>query len=189
VKELTDGVRVAETEALAELVREIAHLDERLRDAPVANRGALLAEDLVGRSLPAGVEEEQRAMETLERGRRTDHGLDPDTAAAGQELDEVEPTEGGGVLVLAADRLAEDLDLDPRGVLRELKRGLVDPLECVQRVQEPDGDRARGTEARALRGDVCERHDVDAARNAGEPHRLTDELVLDGRGVLDDLRA
>jgi hypothetical protein len=75
--------------------------------------------------LLAGVEEQERAMEADQRLGIADDRLDPPAASTGQELDEVEAPERGGVLILRTDRLAEDLDLDLGRLRRECRRRFV----------------------------------------------------------------
>jgi hypothetical protein len=63
----------------------------------------------------------------------------------GVELDVLDAPVGGYVLVLLAYGLAELLDLYLARLLRELLRGGPMALECVECVQEADGDCGRLT--------------------------------------------
>jgi hypothetical protein len=73
------------------------------------------------------------------------------------ELDQVHAAIGGRVLVLLADRLAQPLDLEHTGLLRELLLGCEHALMGVERVEQRDRERARGAEPGARRN-VGDRH-------------------------------
>ena len=103
------------------------------------------------------------------------------------ELDELQSAVGGDVLVLLADRLAADLDLDAAG-LRRQPLGAHEPAgEGVERVEQADRVAARGAEPRALRGHVGDRGDLDAALDPDEAERLADQLVTQLGGAVHHL--
>src|SRR5919109_4063941 len=76
VQEPADRVHLACSEALTELVGEVAHRLQRGDRASVLNCRLLLLEHLRGRPLTPGVEHQERAMESLERPRWLDQRLD-----------------------------------------------------------------------------------------------------------------
>src|SRR5438874_2399210 len=168
------SVGVACTEPVTELIRKVPHRLERRNRGAVADRSSLSFEHLFGGAVAPREVEEQRPVETLERPGRQDNWLDADAATVWQKFDQVQPADCRRVLILAADRLPENLDLDLARLLGEPRRRFVHTLKGVESVQEPDGYSARRAEARPAGGDVGERHDVYTARNARRLHRLAD---------------
>ena len=183
-----DGVHLAAAESRPELEGEVAHRRERLGRTALDDRGALVPQDIGGRTLPAGVEQHERPVQALERLRRAHDRLHAHPAVALDELDEVEAPDGDRALVLATDRLAQGLDLDLRGLFGDLGRRAVHALVGVERHEQPDRHRARRPETGAARRDVRERQDVQAPGQAGDPERFANELVAHSRGRFDDLR-
>ena len=60
--------------------------------------------------------------------------------AARLEAKKIHAPERGGVLVLLANRLLEDVDLDVTRPLRRVVRGHTFAAECMQRVEQADGE-------------------------------------------------
>ena len=106
-------MQVADLQRLLALVAEL--LDEvEVVDHVLVAAAALLVlvlEDAAGGAAVAGEEQEQVVLEVVERlGVELERvGLD---VAVGQELEAGQPAVGGDVLVLLADRLLEQVDLD-----------------------------------------------------------------------------
>ena len=98
-------------------MRLITHLQQPL----VLRLGVscLLGEDAARVPLVAGPEHQQTAEEQLPLLARELLVLDGDATAL-LEAEDVEAAESGGVLILLADRLPEDVHLDVRGLLGEL---------------------------------------------------------------------
>ena len=74
-------------------------------------------QDRIGRAGDARVEQQQPALKFRLGFRLADDRID-EHAAVGVEADALEAAIGGDVLVLLADRLAADVDLDAAGLLR-----------------------------------------------------------------------
>ena len=113
---------------------------------------------------------------------------------AGRELEAGQPAERGDVLVLLADLLLEQVDLDVAGLLGQLARVDQVLLVGVERLQQRGREAAGRAEAGAGR-DVGHAGDLQrAAVDLHQAHRLADDRVLElvGRwhplqaGVLDD---
>ena len=79
----------------------------------------LLLEDLAGRPRVAGEEQQQVVFQVVERP-LADLQRPGLHLAVGQEAEAGDPAEGRDVLVLLADRLLEDVDLDLAGLLGQL---------------------------------------------------------------------
>src|SRR5207302_278625 len=88
-------------------------------------------------------------------------GLD---LAVGQELEAGQPAVGGDVLVLLADRLAEAVDLDVAGLLRQVARVDQVLLVGVQRLEQRGREAARRAQPGAAAGQR------DAERAARDDH-------------------
>jgi hypothetical protein len=125
--------------------------------------------------------------ELVQRRARDALWLDAD-APAGAEAQQVQPAEGGGVLVLLADRLAEHLYLDVAGLLGQLRRRHALAAVHVQGVEQPDRERARAAQARGG-GQVADRGDVDRRLDVEQPQALASDVVLELVDVVDLLRA
>jgi hypothetical protein len=143
----------------------------------------LLLEDRTRRPRVAGEEEEEVVFQVVE-GVLVDlqgPGLDP---AVGQELEASDAPERGAILVLLADRLLEEIELDAArlfGQLAGMDRVLV---QRVQHLEKGRGEAARRSQARPGR-DVGHAGDLQrAAVAAEESQRLPDQGVLD---LLDPL--
>src|SRR3712207_9567900 len=62
------------------------------------------------------------------------------------EVEAGDATEGGGVLVLLADRASKPLDLDLAGLAGEVRRADVVALRGVHGLEQADGEGAGGAE-------------------------------------------
>ena len=171
--------------ALAQVLDVVKAVDHRLvmRAAP----RILVLQDARGRAREAGEEEEQAVLEReagllIDRERR---GID---RAVFPEREAGQATEGGDVLVLLADGLAQQVDLDVAGLLGQLARVNQRAAVGVERAQERSGEAARGTEASAG-GDVGKGGDLDLRLAEIElAQRLADDAManrVDGLDVLD----
>ena len=94
------------------------------------------------------------------------------------EPDVVQPTERRRVLVLAADRLAQHIDLDPARPLRQPPRPGRPPAPGGERREQADGEAAAGTHPGAGR-QVADRGDLQWLADLHQPHRLADDLMAD----------
>ena len=135
----------------------------------------------------AGVEEQQPAGEPPAQGAAADDRVHPD-GAVGQEPDVLEAAERRDVLVLLADRLAQDLDFDFAGLARELGRRPPLGLHGVERVQDADGQRRTRAQPDPC-GQVGDRRDFDPFRQPRHLHRLADQVVLEVVDVIHDFRS
>ena len=110
----------------------------------------LLPEDVRGGPGIPGEEQEQVVLEVVER-------LGGDLQRPGFHLfvrkktEAGDAAEGGDILVLLADRLLEDLDLDAAGLLGQLLRMDQILLQRVERLQQRRGETPGRPEARASR--------------------------------------
>ena len=103
--------------------------------------------------------------------------------AVGQEPEASDPAVGRDVLVLLADRLLQDVDLDLARLLGQLA-GVDQVLLRVQRLEQGRGEAARRSQPGARR-DVGHAGDLQPEiLPAHQPQRLADQRVLD---VLDPL--
>ncbi len=115
-------------------------------------------------------------------------------AAVRLEREARHPAERRDVLILLADRPAEDVDLDAARLLGELGGADVLTLPGVQRTKEADGERA-GRSQPGYGGDVREADDLDARIHRMLLQRRADDRVSDlGRrlhafegGVLEEV--
>ena len=187
VEQRPDALDIAPAERLAHLVGEIAHPEQRRGGAALDDRLTLSAEHVGGRALTPSVEEHERAVKTLQCLRGTDDRLDSDASLAGHELDEVEASMRRRVLVLAADRLSQDVDLDVRRLLGQISGRSKYALVCIQRVQQPNRHGAGGAQSSALRRHIRQCHQVQAPGKARQAQSLPHQLVLDLAGGGDDL--
>ena len=89
----------------------------------------LFLQDRARGAAVAGEEQQQVVLQVVERlgVHLQRHGVD---VAVGQELEAGQPPVGGDVLVLLADRLAEQVDLDVARLLGQLSR--VDDVLAVR---------------------------------------------------------
>ena len=122
-------------QGVAQGVGHVAHLAQD--GHAVGGRFALGLQDAVGRSLCLGVDEQDAALELGDRPGRDRNGFHVD-AVIRVELDEVDAAVGGRVLILAPDRLPEDVDLDPAGFLGEPLRRDDLALVAVEGLEESD---------------------------------------------------
>ena len=108
------------------------------------------------------------------------------------EADVIDAAKRRCVLVLAADRLVQDVDLDPAGLFGQQPRA-DDPMPIgVQGVEQADGQAAAGAHAGAGRH-VADGRDLQRFVDLDLAHRLADKLVLDlveraghlGAGIAD----
>ena len=123
----------------------------------------LLAEDLTRISRSAGEEEHesllQRLPDTFRELERVD--LDPTIG----ELDEVQATESGGVLVLFPDGHSQLVDLDSAGQLGNIVPAQSFTPKDRERFDQCHGDRTRGAESGA-RGDLRRKENGQASIDA-----------------------
>jgi hypothetical protein len=105
----------------------------------------LVLQDRRGAAGIAGEEKEQVVLEVVEGLLRDLAGpvLDAAVLVEGEGRD---PADGGDVLVLLADRLAEPVDLDVAGLLGQLRRRDEVLLVGVERLEERRREAARGAE-------------------------------------------
>ena len=147
---LGEGVEVAVAgERLAHLVGQVAHLPEH--GHPVGGPVRLLLEDLVGVAGLAGVEQERPPLQLVEGLGLARDRLDVHRVV-GVEPDVVQAAEDRRVLVLAADRLLEDVDLDPAGLLGQVLAADDLAPVGVQGVEQAGGQAAAGAHARSRPG-------------------------------------
>src|SRR5208282_3737961 len=120
-------------------------LDHRLVELP--RPAVLILEDRSGAARIAGEEEQQIVLEIETRlvGDLERLGIDP---AGRIDAEAGDAAIGGDVLVLLADRLAQQVDLDMAGLLRELLRRHEALPVGMQRLEERGREAARGAEAR-----------------------------------------
>src|SRR5581483_2552828 len=149
--------------------------------------GVLVFQDRRGRAREAGEEEEKVVLER-EAGLLVDGeapGIDGSVLAEGEAG---QPAESRDVLVLLADRLAEEVDLDVAGLLGKLARMNDRVAVRVKRAQERGGEAARRAKAGAGRN-IGKRGDLDLRPARCElPQRLADDAVahlVDGVDVLE----
>jgi hypothetical protein len=151
----------------------------------------LLGEDGARVALVAGPEQHHALEQLRQDADRQALGLDRD-GAAGPEREQVQAAERRRVLVLPPDRLAEDVDLDVAGLLRQLPGRDTVAAVAVEGVQQPDRERARAPEAGRGRqvahgADVDRRVDVEELE--GGPGdvvlQLVDRVDLLGQRVVD----
>jgi len=123
---------------LAEFVRQFDHLARHVLLLLLSGqRGLLALEDDRGAAGDAGVEHECVRLQLLERLPPTDDGLD-EHGVIRVELDEVQPAERRGVLVLSADGFAAAVDFDFAGFAGQLLRARVASRKGVQGVKQAD---------------------------------------------------
>ena len=154
---------------------QVAHPAEH--GHPVAGAFALLLEDGVGGARGAGVEHEGASFEFVENFGTAGDRLDVD-GVVGMKADVVEPAEGGGVLVLPADGLAQDVDLDLARLACDALGADDLPLEGIKRLEQSAGERTGGAHAGAG-GQVADGGDLDIAIEAGHAEGFANDGVLD----------
>ncbi len=169
VAELFDVVQVVDHRAIV-LAALVVLLLQHLRRRPVEARR---------HHHQAVLEQVQRVVARLDRPRAHRVVL--------VELEHRRAAERRDVLVLLADRLLQQIDLDVAGHLGQLARVHEVPLELVQHAQQASAEAARRPEAGAGR-DVGHAGDLDVtAGDAGQAQRLADDRVLDVVDLLDAL--
>ena len=134
-------------------------------------------EDLVGVAGLAGVDQKHALLELFQRLGTTRDRLDVDGLIR-VEPDVIQTAERRRVLVLPADRLAEHLELDLAGLLGQERRAHDAVPEAVERGQQTNGQAAAGPHA-GPRRNVADRRDLQRLVDLDQPHRLSDQLVLD----------
>jgi len=184
VQDLSQPVELPAPERRRQLEGEV--LDAVELDQAISGLRPLLGEDPVRLAGPAGEVEVEPRAELAHVVVRERELFDLDLAVP-PEAEGAQPAVGRDVLVLLADRLAQALDLDLAGLPGQTLGGDLLALVHVERVQQPDGERARRAEARPLGGDVREQRHLDAVVDAAHAHGLADQLVLDLGDVGDDL--
>lgn len=103
------------------------------------------------------------------------------------EVETSQATERGDVLILLPNRTAENFDFDPASLLRNGPRGSMLALECIERSEQTDRERARGAEA-SSRGDVGHADDLDGRADAMEFEGLPNDRMLNRPDILDPLQ-
>src|SRR5262249_17518388 len=88
------------------------------------------------------------------------------------------PTDGGDVLILFADRLAEAIDLELTRLFGELFARAEVALVRVERVQERDGEGGRRSEPR-VRRNVGDAGHLDPLADARHPQRFAEDAMFD----------
>ena len=118
VQQVREGVEVTRAgQSAAHLVGQIAHPAKH--GHPIRRPIRLLLEDLVGVTRLPRVEQKRAPLELIQGLALARHRLDVHRVV-GVEADVVESTKDRRVLVLASDRLLEDVDLEPAGQLRQV---------------------------------------------------------------------
>src|SRR5579862_6414667 len=107
---------------------------------------ALFAKDGGRVPLSPGREHEQVVEQLRDDAVSGPEGLNRHCTAL-LEAEEVHPTERRRVLVLLANRLTQDIDLDMRGFVGELTCRDTLPPQGMERVEQADGEAARPTQA------------------------------------------
>ncbi len=95
------------------------------------------------------------------------------------ELNEVQPAERGGKLILFADGLGASFDFDDRSLARQLLGADVTFGVGVEHVQQTHGKGTRTAQTGATGRDVGNGSYLDAAFNRQKLHRLTDQRMFD----------
>ena len=138
----------AANEDIGRLEHQGAHAVQRR--GLVGDRGDLLLCHVGSRARNAGIDQQQIVLELALAERRDRHGPYFE-AAVPVDLDEIEPAERGGDLILNADILAEQVLLEMNGLLSELLLGDEHALQRIKRVQDADGEGRARAEPRARR--------------------------------------
>ncbi len=187
VQHLAVGVDLAgEQDALglvAELLDAVHPLD----------RGVLVLDDRLGLllehgrsgALDARVVDDEVGLELVDHLVLQREALDLD-GAIGPERQRADAAVGRDVLVLLADRLLEELDLELAGLARELLGGHELALERVQAVEQGDGEAARRAEAGVGRY-VGQAVQLEAVGDARHAQRRLEDAVPDLVDRVDDL--
>ena len=160
-------------------------VDHRQAVRPRRQPRPRLAEDAARVAVNARVEEQQPVHEPLSQVGGADERMHAHRAI-GEEPDILQSPVGRDVLVLPADRLAEDFGLDLASLAREFGRRSPGALHRVERVQHADRQRRARSQADPGR-QVGDRGDLEAAREARQFHALADQVVLQIVNAIDDL--
>jgi hypothetical protein len=153
----------------------IAHLPKHVH--PLGGPIRLPLENLIGIAGLTGVDQERALLKLGQCFHPTRHRLNVHRVVA-IEADVIDAAKGCRVLILAADRFFQDVDLDATGLFGQ-ERGADDTMPVgVQGAQQTNGQAAAGTHARARRhiADCC---DFQRFINLHLAHGLADQLVLD----------
>src|SRR6266581_4253210 len=94
------------------------------------------------------------------------------------ELNEIQPAERGGVLILFAAGLGAAFDFDDGCLARQLLGAGVTFGVSVEHVQQTDCERTRTAQAGAARWDVGNGSYLDPAFDGQELHRLPDQRMF-----------
>ena len=94
------------------------------------------------------------------------------------KLEARQAAESRDVLILFADRLLQNLDLDLAGFFGHHGRIDVFALKGVHRAQQPDGESARRSQARAG-GNIRHADHFDGRTNVVHPQRFPDQRMAD----------
>ena len=172
------------------LAQNVPHLRRLLAHRPQVDSlrvGArpLPGEDLRGGPRRPGVEHHQVGLQLGERCRPADHRID-EYGLVRIEDDVLQPPVRSGVLILLADRLAHDVDLDPAGLARQSLRRGVAAGERVERVQQTHGEARRGSDA-GTRRNIRDRGDLQPTRQPREPEALAHDGMPELLEIIDDL--
>ena len=154
---------------------QIAHLPEHVH--PLGGPIRLPLENLIGIAGLTGVDQERALLKLGQGLRPAGHRLDVHRVVA-IEADVVDAAKGRRVLILAADRFFQDVDLDAAGLFGQ-ERGANDTMPVgVQGVEQTNGQAAAGAHARARRH-IADRCDFQRFVDLHLAHGLADQLVLD----------
>ena len=180
VHEARKFLEVARLEGGERLVAEVFCEVEIVEHRGVVALGfvVLVLEDRRRTAAVAGEKQEEIIFEIKERflGRHTGAIFDATVLVKRERGD---ATDGGDVLVLFADGLAEFVELDIAGLFGEFGRGNQGALRSVEGFEERGGKAAAGAEARAA-GDVGHRGELEVRiGDTGELEGFTDDGMFD----------
>ena len=168
---------------VAELLDAVHALDGRV--LVLDDRLGLLLEHRRRRALDAGVVDDEVRLELVDDLVAQREALDLD-GAVGLERQRADAAERRDVLVLLADRLLEEIDLELAGLARELLGRDELALERVQAVEQGDREAARRAETR-VGGHVGQAVELEAAGDPGHAERRLEDAVPDLVDRVDDL--
>ena len=137
------------------------------------------------RALDARVVDDEVRLEVVDDLVAHGQPLDVDRAV-GVERHRADAAVGGDVLVLLADGLLQDVDLELARLAGELLGGHELALEGVQAVEQRDGEAARRAEPR-VRRHVGQAVELEAPLDARHLERGLEDAVLDLVDAVDDL--
>ncbi len=170
---------------VAHLTRDLGHPAEH--GTLVRSRRILFQQHLACIARVAGEEHEQAPAEFGASFRRDDHGVDKNCSIR-VELDELQATVGGDVLVLFADRLLEFLDLDAACLPGEALAADDFTLHRVKRVQQSHRKAAGGSQT-GTRRQVGHGNHFDSPAHPGREEAFAHDRMLDLLDDIDDFGA